>query len=548
MHSKTSREVSLRSSEIRNFFRTTVSKEVVTQFLCDIEIEVDRIQTDIYALENRRDRLKGMARLYRSLLSPIYTIPQEILTRIFTFCCQENVLSPLSAPEVIQISMVCGRWRDIVFSSPALWSSITIDFGEWHDQSDILDRLVNRFLRNSQEAPLHLLLDFPGVELGEPGEEVVVDAQAEPITTEAIDPQSHTLAKLVGVCERWREVSFAIVNEPFFSFDILRPVCGRLHALESLTLRVYDAMESESDWQKSFLELLDHCPSLRSLCISDPYLLEPGNMGFAWHKITTLHLLHGYNVQAFPVIALCREVERLELSAVGGLSHNDEDYMGHVDSERITSLAIKRMEGPEHLDDVLRHLTLKNLSSVKICGETEMDWITWDNCHFHDFLLRSGCAITSLHLQAFPVSDLQTISLLKMTPTLESLCIVESSGQCNNRIVTRRFLKAIAISTWFTSPSFVPPLPRLTRLKLVAQSNDIDPRCLLRLLSSRWLPKPIDAAEVGIECLRVVEIVVLTGLDDLKEKPLDCLRCFRNAGMRLSVTYGKASEFYEDGR
>ncbi|KAK1227526.1 hypothetical protein PQX77_009433, partial [Marasmius sp. AFHP31] len=162
-------DLARRSAEIRKFFRsTTANKATVSQYLHDVElemaefqVEINRLRTSIYTIERKRDRLKRNAELYKSLLFPIHAVPSEILSIIFTFSCERNVLSGSALPSALRLSMVCGRWRDIIFSSPHLWSNVEIDFGAWTKGSDVMTQLSELYLTRSQNSPLRLFLTLP---------------------------------------------------------------------------------------------------------------------------------------------------------------------------------------------------------------------------------------------------------------------------------------------------------------------------------------------------------------------------------------------------
>ncbi|KAL0578554.1 hypothetical protein V5O48_003455 [Marasmius crinis-equi] len=537
-------DLARRSSEIRRFFRTTVSnKAVVSQFLLDAEgeiteyeIEIDRLRTARYALENKRDRLKKTAELYKSLLSPIHSAPTEILTTIFAFACEENVLSRSPLPAVLRLSMVCGRWRDLVLSTPSLWRSISIDFGNWNAPDDlhVLNEMTKRFMRQSKQCPLRLSLEFP------------VDDFDDGSDMEGACP---TMNALIQNCRRWETVSLSIVRAsfPYSMFDSIR---GQLPLLRSLHTRITHPFAYLDDWDEyPPFNYFDNCPSLRETKI-DPRMYPLDKTVLPWPQIKTLRIQTGLPDIALPVLSRCQAVEEVELSEIGDVDE-EGPYCGHVVSHTIRALTISRAEEQCDVDDVLHGSTFGGLSSLEICGAADYladKWSEWNSDSLQAFLLRSSCAITSLHLQSIPVTDVETLSLLRFMPTLESLYIEEFPRFKLNRIITKKFLDGLVANGPSSSLSSVPFLPRMSRIKLVLHAGGINSKAFLKALSSRWLPDPNQMGEVGVECLRSVTIVVLADEDfSLSDtKPLDCLRCFKNAGMRLTVTYGKPSELYPE--
>jgi hypothetical protein len=78
-------------------------------------------------LEVLRAELNVEIENHRSLLSPIHRVPSEILQEIFTAClpaAHNPVLSGDQPP--LLLTRVCQKWRDIMFSTPHLWSAIHI--------------------------------------------------------------------------------------------------------------------------------------------------------------------------------------------------------------------------------------------------------------------------------------------------------------------------------------------------------------------------------------------------------------------------------------
>ncbi|KAL0570085.1 hypothetical protein V5O48_011879 [Marasmius crinis-equi] len=487
-------DLSRRSADIRKFFRTTTSHKAVSQFLRDVELEMAEYQTEInklkiaiHALKHKQNRLKKTAEMYKPLLAPIYAIPLEILKVIFGFFCEKNVLSRSTSPAAIRLSMVCGRWRDIVYSTPGLWSGITVDFISWTRDFHVLNELTERLMKQSGDSSLRLSLKFSGDDFDEGSER------------EALRP---ALQSLIQNCERWESVDLTIVP-PHFPSSIFSPINGRLPLLTSLTL---DGRGEHATWDRPF-DYFEISPALRSLCIN-PYFfdLEEGTVSLPWEQVTSLHMPVSHNSWAFSILSSCPAVEHLEVDQVDVLD-DDDSYSGHITSSKVKTLVITSARGQIDVDGVLQHATLD--------------------------------------LRYLPITDEQTISLLRMIPMLTSLCIEELSDEQENYIITRPFLDGLAANASLNSLSSTPLVPRPSNLRVVVHAKDLQADTFLETLSSRWLPDPADESEMGIDCLRVVSIVVILESEG-KGGQLDDLSCLRDAGMRLSITYGALSELYPD--
>ncbi|KAK1229853.1 hypothetical protein PQX77_007071 [Marasmius sp. AFHP31] len=526
-------DLARRSTEIRKFFRSSVpDKVVVSQFLRDTEselagyqAEIHRLQTTIYAIESKRDRLKKTAELYKTLLSPIHAMPSEILTIIFKFCCETNVMEPWSLPPALRLATVCGRWRDITLSTPSLWTSILIELDDWVSSFDILDQLMERYISRSQNSPLTLALKIP---------HYAFDFDSNDVDTAAA---RRVLDTLVQQCERWKSISL-VISPCTFPSSIFQPIRGHLPILTSLSLVRHGDLDL---WGGMPFDFFDHCPSLSSLRIDDLFVLDDTEVPLPRDQIRTLRITAPCSVHASSLLSQYREVETLDLVSVGGEHESDGDYSDHVVAGGVKSLRILDVSAQCEVDDALRHTTLNNLSALTIAGQHFTAAFRWTGVPVQDFVLRSGCTITYLHLQWLPIDDVQVLSLLTSLPALRSLCIVELAHQGRNRIVTQTLLDGLTVDAPMNTPSSMPVLPRLTEMKLVVNAQELQSQTLLRMLSSRWLPDPVQATELGVDSLSFVAITVLSNTTP-PERPLDCLRCFKDAGMTLVITYATPAE------
>ncbi|KAL0570208.1 hypothetical protein V5O48_011764 [Marasmius crinis-equi] len=332
------------------------------------------------------------------------------------------------------------------------------------------------------------------------------------------------LSSLVAHCERWESVSLTVAPGLFLSsiFDLTR---GRLPLLNSLTL---DLAGPRRFWSTPF-NCFDICPALRSLRI-DPDLFALEEVSLPWHQIVSLQMSASFNLEAFPVLSLCPGVECLQVCKIGGQDEDEEDYSGHVVSNRVKTLDIVVAHEQDDIDGVLRHTTLGGTTSLRICGHyyyVNEEWPTWSDTHLLHFLERSSCK---------PADH-------RLIPTIKSLCIEELTHENENRIVTKTFLERLAVNAPLDPPSSAPLVPRLTDLKLVVHMKRLKLDPLLKALSSRWLPDPRSATKIGVDCLSSVELVGLVKPGQ-KGGRLDGLFCFRDAGMWLSITYGSLCELY----
>ncbi|KAE9394310.1 hypothetical protein BT96DRAFT_827871, partial [Gymnopus androsaceus JB14] len=96
--------------------------------LCQLEAEIDRVQTLLTSLLSEKQKLTDYIGAHRALISPIRQIPTETLAEIFVWClpteCPYAVRNLNEAPLVFTV--ISRDWRCIALSTPRLWNSLHI--------------------------------------------------------------------------------------------------------------------------------------------------------------------------------------------------------------------------------------------------------------------------------------------------------------------------------------------------------------------------------------------------------------------------------------
>jgi hypothetical protein len=156
-------------SDILSLLRSTYNEcsPEVSQCLKKTEDNIKRVLDEIQQMERRlcslRVELRGLEWRefrYRSLLSPIRRVPQEILAYIFEFACVNRAEMGVKMSSVpAQISQVCATWRDLARSTPKLWSSLNISPASPFKIEQIKPFLAMH-LELSKQSPLDLTVDM----------------------------------------------------------------------------------------------------------------------------------------------------------------------------------------------------------------------------------------------------------------------------------------------------------------------------------------------------------------------------------------------------
>ena len=96
--------------------------------LCQLEAEIDRVQTLLTSLLSEKQKLTDYIEAHRALISPIRQIPTETLAEIFVWCLPtESPCAVRNLNEAPLVFTVISRdWRCIALSTPRLWNSLHI--------------------------------------------------------------------------------------------------------------------------------------------------------------------------------------------------------------------------------------------------------------------------------------------------------------------------------------------------------------------------------------------------------------------------------------
>ncbi|ESK86382.1 hypothetical protein Moror_4975 [Moniliophthora roreri MCA 2997] len=498
---------------MKSLCRSTISirdRQIIAQYLRDAEkdvrkskVETMKLLAAVRTLENKRKTLEKSMEFYRSLLSPIHKMPPEILSTIFMFCCNENELAPQSRrpPAAIVLSTVCGRWREIALSIPALWSSVSIrnnGTDPWSSSTALLAEITQVFMQRSKNAPLVVVLAW------------------RPDNFDALLPALLYLAKN---SERWSSISLHVPSA-MFAAPALGSVSGRIPLLHRLNLRACNGPLDK-------LDIFALAPALSSIDFNpDTHMIT-----LPWQQIKSLTLRESYCRNPYLILSRCPNLEQLTLSSIGGMSDELESTEPVV-LHKLHSLFITLGEEEEEFTFPFKFLTLPHLSSIVLEKDYYLQPNDWDQTwlHIQDFFHRSQCNVTSLRLHESPLHGPRAIAFLLLLPALEKLHIQELQDE-EIRVVTPLFLRHLTVEHGCFSQSS-PFLPRLKDLSLNVYGRNLDAEGLANAVISRWQP----AGDIGVESLQSVQISVTRDVHTCLQE-LICLENFRAAGLQVDVKF-----------
>ena len=117
-----------------------------------------------FARTPQTETLRKINRFHSSI---IRQIPPDVMSTIFEFCLPDlmnNQLSSYTEEDLsipLSLGAICSCWRDIAWSTPSLWSSLTVRVTSNH-YWQIATGIVKEWLSRSGQLPLSIRILSPG--------------------------------------------------------------------------------------------------------------------------------------------------------------------------------------------------------------------------------------------------------------------------------------------------------------------------------------------------------------------------------------------------
>ena len=317
-------------------------------------------------------------------LSPISTVPNEVLSHIFVLCsCDHPLQFPYrrhNVPYQVTISQVCSRWRQVSLCTGTLWNNLRIPYR--YEYSHYLS-LHQLWVSRAGSLPLTVEVDYrSGFKLYEVLLEFVVPFRLRTLHISLLYGDLPALSNLpnlaveeLAIC--WVGLGSVELEIPFF-MNKTRRVCF---------------LDLCATWEKSEALLNRHCslwPQLRSLtCHSHTMSLT------AW-----LNVLH----QA-------QSLEDCDLT----IANAGNGPLVGVSMPNLRSFKLRLLD--VHPDIVIPLIATPNITTLDICSHT-LDWSsnTYDIIKQHHKLYQ----LHEIHLLAakFPLYITQVLEDAPMVRNL----------------------------------------------------------------------------------------------------------------------------------
>ncbi|KAE9399149.1 hypothetical protein BT96DRAFT_708554 [Gymnopus androsaceus JB14] len=367
--------------------------------------QIRRLHSELAILQNERTHAQNQQEAYRSLLAPVRRVPTEILQEIFAFFGGE-VPNRLTVNRVsfpgLSLMAVCTRWRNVAGSCPSLWSYIFLR-ADAFDTDDISD--LEALCR-----PLKWCLD-------QAGPTVPLDIVFEGTTEQ--DGEIEVLKLFVAQARRWRHAHFFTTGllTDFQNLGVLSET--NLSSLESLYV-----MQSLEYYQPDIQLFQKAGRKLTKLSFS---AIEDSNAVNAIIPLSQIKDLHLEDVSFDSgLLHACPHLQKVSymLHPRDGEDLTFPEQTSQiVPSLKIAADITSRHHSEDCADSFGAFLDSAIFPAVKwlhlaFRGVNECEWHQFNTLKFTEFLQRSKCSLTFLHIESAMISDDDLIMVLIHTPEL----------------------------------------------------------------------------------------------------------------------------------
>ncbi|KAF9449137.1 hypothetical protein P691DRAFT_577663 [Macrolepiota fuliginosa MF-IS2] len=327
---------------------------------------------------------------------PIHNLPPECVAKIFSLVFPKGTELVRRNPYPWRIALVCRLWRDIVYSTPKLWSNVTV----WLDPL----RMSRIDIRGDTLVAAWMLC------LSRSGDcSLTVDIDASTRETMAFVPS--LLEPLMEHVGRWEKVKFGFpinllipfISDSSIRYPRLRRFGGRGRDGSILT--------NERPPQ---IQLFPNAPLLSTLHLSE-FSYAPLGLRFPWSQITelTMYMSEG---NAHDLLDGLRHTPNLSNLSFARYYSTSSDAAGTHGNQSLELPYLQKLSWITYMFNstlLFDSLVAPRLSEI----EFQCDDGSWNPGAVGNFLRRSKCKVTSLKLNS--TSPHIAAAFIRMLPDVE---------------------------------------------------------------------------------------------------------------------------------
>ncbi|KAJ6466300.1 hypothetical protein C8R45DRAFT_1021225 [Mycena sanguinolenta] len=419
---------SVRAAVLEQTERTRqCSKVDIQRFIEESESKIISLDSQISALVELRDSQRTCILALRYIISPIRTLPVELLAEIFDLAIRNHT----HIDDTHRISQVCSHWRQVAHRTPRLWTrSLTVD----SRKEDYADGLKT-WLARSAPLPLPIAFVLMTQTINPDILEAVLEVAPRMSSLEifAVDPMPSSLVRQVGQC--------------------------RLDNLVDLNL--LGTIEDTDPTPISFAAV----PRLRKLRISSttPQLFVP------WAQLTNLNVNDVSPEVAFSILSQCASLLEAAVVIPGWPQEVKQSILVF---NQLHTLFLEFIETSEDIASFFDCFSTPLLQDLELVFTP----VQWPQTHFSAFQLRTP-NITQL---GFAYSESLTsddvVAAIRNSPLLTHLKI-NSCDECFDDVFIR---------TLHYEDGVAPLVPHLQNLTLWSGKANFTEEILAGMIASRW--------------------------------------------------------------
>ncbi|KAJ7067428.1 hypothetical protein C8F01DRAFT_667563 [Mycena amicta] len=350
-------------------------------------------------------------------ISPINSLPTEVVCDIFSFTLPIHRVSPYSLPVPFlqptvrhsrpsahwdldapwSLTEVCSEWRSVALSLPALWSTMLVSSGMNTREQHLLRLQLSR----TKEAPLHIIFRFTSSSR----------------TTRGLGFNA-LVEEFAAQGGRWRTVEMCFDwNLSFYLTELFTNLAQTEQLVE---LRLTGEGVEYLRGIQSLEQILENAPRLTRVLLGEiNRRVGPANVKLPWQNITTYKATTKLESTHLTRLALC--ATSVEVVDIDVFPRQDVHVFARPVSETHPIMTLPSLRRLVLMyPPLVSNLCAPNLRELYIFDLTD-DTLA----PIHSFLARSQCAaqLTTLTIRHFFSSAPALHGILQHTPNLTTLQI-----------------------------------------------------------------------------------------------------------------------------
>ncbi|KAG7444282.1 uncharacterized protein BT62DRAFT_234400 [Guyanagaster necrorhizus] len=450
---------------------------------------IARVDEQLAALDNERQRLFDSIRERQRLLSALRRMPKEVLAHIFfdtiffpfprvqpsTRTGGRSAFSPMGNP-LLSFALVSQNWNDVLVAYPSLWSYVNIVVDRLPSSS--YARCIGKHISRSGQSPLSVSISHTGSAAG-PG------ALPDAVLTTLFTARHRIICLHLHLPGRY----FPSVQQLPLSFPILRE------------LHLHSSSDTADVGQHLDFDLLPDLQVLDVMDISNIHSSSP-----PWHQITRFsntHVQPGHGPLIHFALTILTAMSRLSVCRlfldlqplINGIAE-ETTTLTELKSLSLSSVYRQGFGLSPVIPFLLDHLTLPVLSDLSVTclvGTTSRDQDTTFTsiCRLVE---RCNCPLTSLSFSNGGVQTNDLIFILTSMPALQDLRLTNIGRGALTEHVLDYLATIVSPDTEAVTPAFIPCLHTLHLIGHIEFSTE----ALIEMIESRWKCDPCHLKSVNV--------------------------------------------------